>query len=56
MPKNRNARHRKGRGGRVTPKQADEALQIIEGITLDGQTYAVVGFWCDDPACTERHG
>lgn len=54
MSKNRNARHRKSRVNR-SPKRQDEALQIIEGVTLDGQRYAAVVSWCNDPNCTERH-
>lgn len=40
----------------MTPRQADEALRLIEGVTLDGEQYAVIAWRCDDPACLEGHG
>lgn len=67
MSKNRSARHRKsranGRTSRTTPSKA-ERLEVVEGLTLDGQPFARfyldgeqvgMAYGCNDPNCTEGH-
>lgn len=56
MGQNRHSRRDQSKGRYTPPKAPRGSVEFVEAVFLDGKPIGfVVGSWCNDPECTQRH-